>query len=604
MRRIVKVSWFLLSTLILMGLVLAPAIRAQTNEVTITHPGPRRLIRLDPEVRQRYVPPPTEFLASAEQAATANIQVNYIGSEWTTEAEDAFEFAVGIWETLITSPVTIVVDADFGPLGENILGGAGPTVVVRDFPNAPQSSTWYPVATANKLANSDQYPGNADILATFSSDFPDWHFGTGSSTPTDKISFASVILHELGHGLGFLGSMEAGGECTGNPSNGCYGIGFDDYPMIYDRFTENGAGTALLSFPNNSTALGDQLTSGDLFFNSPGGNFANSGSRVKIYAPSPWNQGSSYSHLDEIFNPTSHALMTYSISRGETIHNPGSVTLCMFAEMGWTVSETCSTDTDSPISGLSATNNGPTILGTATQLVANIAGGSNVSYAWDFGDSTSGSGKSVSHQYAAPGSYTAEVTATNSVNQATATTSVQVEVAISGINAANDGPTLLGTATQLSASISTGSDVSYEWDFGDSTGSTEASPSHTYSAPGEYTAEVTASNGVSEETTTTLVQVEEAITGLKAANDGPTLLGNVTQFTASLSTGSNVIYEWDFGDGESDSGTAVLHQYAIPGTYTIELSATNFVSQETATTVVYVIEQFSWIYLPLQVKPP
>jgi PKD repeat protein len=374
--------------------------------------------------------------------------------------------------------------------------------------------------------------------------------------------------------------------------------------MIYDRFAENGSGTALISFSNNTPSLTTQLTSNNLFFDSPGGNFANSGVRVPIYAPSTWSQGSSYSHLAESFNPTSHALMTFSISRGETIHNPGAVTLCMFAEMGWTVSETCSGSPDTPISGLAAENDGPTIFATATQLNATITGGSNVSYAWDFGDRTSGSGASTSHTYTALGSYTAEVTATNSVNQATATTSVQVEVAITGLVAGNDGPTVLGIATQMSASISTGSNISYAWVFGDSTGGTGASPPHTYSAPGEYTAEVTASNGVSEETTTTLVQVEEAITGLEAANDGPTLLGNVTQFTASLSTGSNVIYEWDFGDGESDSGTAVSHQYAIPGTYTVELSATNLVSQETVTTLVHVIEQFSWIYLPLQVKQP
>ncbi|MCK4725978.1 MAG: PKD domain-containing protein, partial [Anaerolineales bacterium] len=334
---------------------------------------------------------------------------------------------------MITSPVTIEVDADFGPLGENILGGARPTVVVRDFPNAPQSSTWYPVATANKLANSDQYPGNADIQATFSSDFPDWHFGTSSSNPTDKISFTSVVLHELGHGLGFFGSMRVDDgsgtdECRGTSGEGCYG--YFGSPMIYDRYAENGGGTALISFTNNHPSLTTQLTSNNLFFDSPGGNFANGGSRVPIYAPSTWNQGSSYSHLAESFNPTSHALMTYSISRGETIYNPGAVTLCMFEEMGWTVSETCSGSPDTTISGLAAENDGPTIFGTATQLNATITGGSNVSYAWDFGDSTSGSGPSPSHTYTAPGSYTAEVTATNSVNQLTATTSVQVEVAI------------------------------------------------------------------------------------------------------------------------------------------------------------------------------
>ena len=95
-----------------------------------------------------------------------------------------------------------------------------------------------------------------------------------------------------------------------------------------------------------------------------------------------------------------------------------------------------------------------------------------------------------------------------------------------------------------------------------------------------------------------------AINGLEADNDGPTLLGNETQFTATLTAGSNVTYEWDFGDGDGESGSAVAHQYANQGIYTVELTATNLVSQETATTLVYITEQFDWIYMPLQAKQP
>ncbi len=115
--------------------------------------------------------------------------------------------------------------------------------------------------------------------------------------------------------------------------------------------------------------------------------------------------------------------MTFSISKGETVHNPGSLTLCIFAEMGWTVSESCG---ETPISGLIAANDGPTVLGNLTQLTATITGGSNVTYEWDFGDGNNDSGAAVSHQYASPGLYTAEVTATNSIGSETATTDVQV----------------------------------------------------------------------------------------------------------------------------------------------------------------------------------
>jgi PKD repeat protein len=607
MRKFIQLTGFTLVWMMLIGLGGSSTSRAQGVPALISHPGPRQIVRLDPRVRQRYVPPPVIFLASPEQVVTANIQVNYLGSGWTTEAQAAFEFAAGIWEASISSPITIVVDAQFGPLGENILGGAGPVALYRDFDNAPQSSTWYPVATANQLANTDLDPGNADIEATFSSNFPDWDFGTGSSTPAGKISFVSVVLHELGHGLGFLGSMRVDdgqglSECTGPSGTYCYD--YEGYPLIYDRFTENGAGILLRSFPNNSTALGEQLTSGELYFDSPGGNFANGGSRVPLYAPSTWAQGSSYSHLAESFNTSEHALMTYSIAYGETIHNPGAVTLCMFAEMGWTVSETCSEATDILINGLSAGNDGPTLLGTATQLSASILSGSNVSYTWDFGDGSSGSGASVSHQYAAPGSYTAEVTATNPVSQETATTLVRVEEGISGLSATNDGPTLLGRPTGFGAAMLGGSSVTYTWDFGDGSSSSGPSPSHTYAAPGEFLVQVTGSNVVSEMTAATQVQVEEGISGLTATNDGPALLGKITKFSASISTGSQVTYSWDFGDGQVASGVEAEHNFTNPGRYIVEVRASNQVSQETTTTTVDVVKEFQWIYLPLQVRRP
>jgi chitodextrinase len=115
---------------------------------------------------------------------------------------------------------------------------------------------------------------------------------------------------------------------------------------------------------------------------------------------------------------------------------------------------------------------------------------------------------------------------------------------------------------------------------------------------------VTASNLVSQATAITQVQVQEGITGLSASNDGPTLLGNDTQFSAFISTGGDVSYSWDFGDGEIGSGAAASHQYGSPGTYTVEVTATNLVSQDTASTKAIVVEQFSWIYFPLQVSSP
>ena len=85
---------------------------------------------------------------------------------------------------------------------------------------------------------------------------------------------------------------------------------------------------------------------------------------------------------------------------------------------------------DDPITNVVAINNGPTLLHAATNFTATVAGGTNISYTWNFGDGQNGSGKTSSHTYAATGVYTATVTATNNQGIQTATTVAQVTNAI------------------------------------------------------------------------------------------------------------------------------------------------------------------------------
>jgi hypothetical protein len=201
---------------------------------------------------------------------------------------------------------------------------------------------------ANTLAGDDLNDPDPEIIALFSSTF-DWYYGTDGNTPPDKVDFASVVVHELCHGLGFIGSMDYDdgigyAECTGLAGSGCWGYG-TGYPFIYDRFTEDGNGTSLLDYANPSTALGNALKGqlgGGVYFDGPHARAANTiqgQSPIKLYAPNPWRPGSSYSHLDEIFNGTPNSLMTYSLANGESEHSPGPVTLGIFQDMGWTTGE-------------------------------------------------------------------------------------------------------------------------------------------------------------------------------------------------------------------------------------------------------------------------
>src|SRR5262245_53790433 len=129
---------------------------------------------------------------------------------------NAFQHAANIWGARISSSVTIRVRAQFDPLSctdfSAILGQAGPISAWRDFAGALVPVTWYPVAVGNALSVSDLDPGNDDINATFSSTIGTpgclsslgWYYGLDGNTPANRIDFVTVLLHELGHGLGFL----------------------------------------------------------------------------------------------------------------------------------------------------------------------------------------------------------------------------------------------------------------------------------------------------------------------------------------------------------------------------------------------------------------
>ena len=132
----------------------------------------------------------------------------------------AFKYAASLWSQTLDSTVPIRIRAQFTALGTNVLGSAGPTVRLRDFPNAPQAGTWYHVALANKLAGFDLVsladtealgidPAfSDDIVANFSADF-DFYLGLDNNHGA-KNDLVAVLLHEFAHGLGFSQSASLG----------------------------------------------------------------------------------------------------------------------------------------------------------------------------------------------------------------------------------------------------------------------------------------------------------------------------------------------------------------------------------------------------------
>ncbi|MGE5249432.1 MAG: hypothetical protein ACM3QS_04385 [Bacteroidota bacterium] len=251
--------------------------------------------------------------------------------DFPASAKTAFNAAAAIWAKTLESSVPITIKACWADLGSysGILGYSGGAYSYQNFTGAPKTNTWYESSLANALYGSDLGPSYFDMNITYNKYFT-WYYGTDGNPPVGTYDLVSVAAHEIAHGLNFSGTAEY--------SSGTGSFGDDTYkrPNIYDTFMENGAGTALTSFTNPSPQLGSLLTSGDLWFDGTNANAANGSTRVKIYAPGSWQNGSSYSHLDyATFSGTANSLMVYAMGSGSAQHSPGPVTIGIFKDLGW-----------------------------------------------------------------------------------------------------------------------------------------------------------------------------------------------------------------------------------------------------------------------------
>lgn len=300
----------------------------------------------DYQDRFTFVPADAPTSDAAARFASATFEVEYVG--FPPDARAAFQFAVDIWSRHLDSSVPIRVRAVWEPAdSDDVLGATNPRVIAN-FERAPEREVWFAVALANARAGTDLERDEPHIRTSFNSEFDRWYFGTDGRPPSGQFDLVTIVLHELGHGLGFVGSMLVENQV------GSWGIGELGFPIIYDRFAELEDGTSLLNetrFPNPSRALADALTSEDVFFDGEAATRAQGGTRPRLHAPPSWVNGSSYSHLSEQrvggtepYPPgTVNSLMTPTVSSAEAVHDPGPIVCGMFEDMGWPLAAACST---------------------------------------------------------------------------------------------------------------------------------------------------------------------------------------------------------------------------------------------------------------------
>jgi PKD repeat protein len=207
--------------------------------------------------------------------------------------------------------------------------------------------------------------------------------------------------------------------------------------------------------------------------------------------------------------------------------------------------------------------------------------GTVASYAWDFGDGTTGTGATPSHLYTTGGTYTVALTVTD--NQGAAT-SISHTITVAAANippTASFTATPTGLSTAFNAAGSTDPDgtvASYDWDFGDgSPHATVVAPTHVYAAGGTYTVTlvVTDNLGASGSASQAVTVVKPNVPPTASFTAAASALAVSVDASGSTDDGTITGYAWDFGDGTTGTGVTASHTYAAAGTYTIALTVTD-----------------------------
>jgi PKD repeat protein len=209
-----------------------------------------------------------------------------------------------------------------------------------------------------------------------------------------------------------------------------------------------------------------------------------------------------------------------------------------------------------------------------------------VGYAWNFGDGATASGKVVTHQFQAQGTYTVSLTVTDDRGY-TGTTTQAVSVTQSGNPTAEfvfspSSPKvqddIIFNASASKAAVGR-KIVSYDWDFGTGRTGSGITVTKQYGTPATYvvtlvvTDDVGNTGSVSKSVT---VQGSSLTASFVYSPTAPITTATTLLFDAGTSVvgqGHSIVsYEWNFGDGVLMSGKQQSHRYLGAGTYTVLLT--------------------------------
>ncbi|MCB9896740.1 MAG: VCBS repeat-containing protein [Planctomycetes bacterium] len=125
--------------------------------------------------------------------------------------------------------------------------------------------------------------------------------------------------------------------------------------------------------------------------------------------------------------------------------------------------------------------------------------------------------------------------------------------------------------------LTTGSIVSWQWDFGDGGTSSKKNPTHTYMEVGSYTVSLQALGfggaGGTETKVGYIVVTPASLTADFTTSATSGVVPLTVDFAGTASgTGNITDWTWDFGDGHTASGQDVQHAFKSSGLFTVALT--------------------------------
>ncbi|MFN8142839.1 MAG: PKD domain-containing protein [Bacteroidia bacterium] len=253
----------------------------------------------------------------------------------------------------------------------------------------------------------------------------------------------------------------------------------------------------------------------------------------------------------------------------------GTVTIHPLPEADFSVTPACA---NSPVGILNSSS---------------VVSGSIANNYWVFGDNSTSSQNAPSHAYANDGNFTITLISTTDFG---CRDTVQRTVDVYPLPVANfvAQPVCQGAEVEFldGSTISSGSVVSWTWDFADQTASTLEEPVHIYSNSGTYPVQltVTSNNGCTSVSSNNVNIFPNPVASYSTNN---VCFGSANQFVNQSTVSGGIAYtsSWDFSDGITSTLDNPSHSFQNPGNYNVNLvitTANGCTDQVTQSLAVYI----------------